>query len=195
MNMMMNELDMPSEDLIRSVEAGRRKLVRGMVVGGTISSVVSAAGVFKLWTRHDSVEAVLSAVALIGVPAAVIAFVMYSQRRAWAPRTWSTRGLLELELERAEDWIRRGRALRVLALVLMAVRLSRDVVLLRARGWPSIGTIGAEDFWFVIESAIPILVLVVLSQYAVQLRVMAEIDREGFASELAQLARRTARTR
>jgi hypothetical protein len=80
-----SKIDMPSEALIRSVEAGRHRLVRRMIVGGAICALSLAMGIVKLWTRHDSAEA-MSAAMLIGVPLVVSAFVVYSQRHAWTPR-------------------------------------------------------------------------------------------------------------
>jgi hypothetical protein len=110
----------PSTDLVKAVERGRRKLLVGLVAGVATGVLTSSAGIFVLWRDHDA-PAVVFAAMQIGVPIAVLAFVSYSQRHAWRARSETTRGFLELELERRRDRIRQGRFLRWLLIPLVAM--------------------------------------------------------------------------
>ena len=64
-----------------------------------------------VYRDHNAASIVFEAMQ-IGTVIAVHAFVGYSQRDAWRARSETTRGFIELELERRRDRIRRMRFLR-----------------------------------------------------------------------------------
>jgi hypothetical protein len=101
-------IDGPSEALVQAVEKGRRRLVHGMIFGGLASVFLSAFGIFIVWKERDAPSVVFAAMQ-IGVSLAVMLFVLRSQRNAWNARSQTTRGFIELQIERCRDRIRRMR--------------------------------------------------------------------------------------
>jgi hypothetical protein len=100
----------PGAALVRAVEMGRRRLVRGMVLGGVFSALLPGIGIYVLWKERDA-PAVVFAAMQIGVTIALVLFVSRSQRKAWNARSETTLGFLDLEIERRRDVIRRMRFL------------------------------------------------------------------------------------
>jgi hypothetical protein len=137
-------IDAPSEALLRAVEKGRRRLVRGMILGGVLSVLLPAVGIFVLWKDRDAPAAVFAAMQ-IGVPITVMLFAYRSQRNAWSAQSQTTCGFLDLQIERYRDLIRRMRfLLRWLAPAIVAcVVLSQFLQLRKAPPGPvPVGYVG-----------------------------------------------------
>jgi hypothetical protein len=131
----------PSIELVRAVEKGRQKLVRGWILGIALTFVLCGAAVFVLWRDHDA-AAVVFAVMQIGIAVSTMAFVSYSQRHAWRARSETMRGFLELEIERRRDWKRRMRFLQcALPVVAAFVVAHQALVLSKTPETPTPGTI------------------------------------------------------
>jgi hypothetical protein len=101
-------IDAPGEALVRAVEKGRRRLVYGMIVGGLASVLLPAVGIFTVWKQRDAPSVVFAAMQ-IGIVVVVMPFALRSQRNAWNARSQTTRGFIELQIERCRDGIRRMR--------------------------------------------------------------------------------------
>jgi len=104
-------------------QAGRRRLTREVMGIAAAALVLAGAGAWLL-LAHRPVGVDVAALLLVG-PFTVLAFVIYSTRRAWRPRGSTSRALLELELERRNDTIRRLTFARVVAAVILASGLLR----------------------------------------------------------------------
>ncbi|MFO0546776.1 MAG: hypothetical protein U0271_00245 [Polyangiaceae bacterium] len=104
-------LDWNAARLAEAVARGRRKLVRGWVIGVAVALTTSFLGIRAL-VRDPSVASAVFAGMQVLVPAWILAFVYKSQRGTWAPAAETTRAFLRLEIARREDWIRRMRFLR-----------------------------------------------------------------------------------
>jgi hypothetical protein len=102
--------DGPGEALVRAVEKGRRRLVFGMIFGGVASVLLPAFGIFILWKERDAASVVFAAMQIV-LPLVLMPFVIHSQRKAWNARSQTTRGFIELQIERRRDAIRRMRFL------------------------------------------------------------------------------------
>jgi len=101
-----------------SERAGRRRLARGMIVLVAAALVLAGVGAWLLLT-HGATSAGVG-VLLISGPFAVVAFAAYSAQHAWHPRDSTRRALLELEIERRNDMLRRLIFARVVAVVFCA---------------------------------------------------------------------------
>lgn len=102
--------DAPREALVRAIEKGRRRLVRGMILGGVLSALMTGVSLFILWKDRDA-PAVALATLQIGGTIAMFRFGLRSQKNAWHAHSETTRGFLDLEIERRRNIIRRMRFL------------------------------------------------------------------------------------
>jgi hypothetical protein len=136
-------VDKPSEALVRAVEAGRRKLVRGTIARVVISVALLLVAIAVIKRRaSDPASAVFAATALLFL-IALLPFGAWSARHAWRPRENTVEGLLSLEVERRNDLIRRMHVLRVLLPALMAADLLQEWLVARAgSSGPSNGQLG-----------------------------------------------------
>ena len=136
-----NRSDKPSEALVRSVRVGRHTLERGRISLVALTLLLGGAGASVLWGHRDLPSVVLAAL-LIGGPLAALVFVSYSARNAWEPVDHTTLGLLELEIERRRDWIRRMTFVQVFAVVILATGLARTWLIARVgQSGPSAGSL------------------------------------------------------
>lgn len=123
--------DAPGEALVRAVDKGRRRLVHGMILGIVLSALLTGVSLFVLWKERDA-PAVAFAAIQIGSSIAVFRFVLRSQKKAWSAHSGTTRGFLDLEIERRRDVIRRMRfLLRWLAPAMVAGLVLFHALLLR----------------------------------------------------------------
>lgn len=156
--------------LRRAVDAGCRKLVRGRMLLFALTLLLGGAGASVLWRRQDP-SSIVRALLLIGGPLSMLAFVSYSARNAWEPRDGTISSLLELEIERRRDWIRRMTFVGVFAVVILATGLIRVWLIARAgQSGPSAGRLALSI----------LLVAWILWQ--------AGVRRERFERERTQLA-------
>lgn len=101
----------PSDDLVKSVEKGRRRLVRRFIGSLLAATFTSSVGIWMLATHRD-LPSVVFAVMQMGIPLWLVSFVWRSMRKSWGPTAHTTRAFLEVELERQRDKVRRMKFLR-----------------------------------------------------------------------------------
>jgi len=165
-------LDIPTPDLTAAVDRGHRKLVRGMAIGFVISAGLATAGLTRMILDPRPSSFVFGLME-IGFPAVTMAFVIWSQRKAWSARAVSTRAFLVLELERRRDELRRTLYLLFSCPVLGALTLLFQILL--GLEHPIIWTVGVLP---VIGIATPYVILVAVLWRAIRKRrkLFKEVD-------------------
>lgn len=124
-------IDTPSVALVTAVERGRAKLVRGRVIGLVVTILLWGVSLHTL-LGHPSAADAYFAVAQMALPVITTVFVRRSSKNAWKAKTETTRGFLELELERRRDWIRRMDFIRRLIPVMAVAIVVHQAMLLQA---------------------------------------------------------------
>ncbi len=172
-------VDTPSVALVTAVERGRAKLVRGRVVGFVVGLLLWGYSIHTL-LGHPNAADVFFSLTQMALPVVTILFANRSSKNTWLAKSETTRGFLELQLERRRDWIRRMRFMRrQLIPVLAGAILVHQALLLRAH--PEIELLGLRGY------VVPYVILAGLFWHCGWRRARFESEAEEIAGRIVSL--------